>query len=230
MNTEEVQRSLRKTTAEIQTYYETKLDRDSNSKDSGISQMGGGVGDHHIDHFAALTGSISNTIAPTPSNGVNGHHLTASGISYERNEHYPTDGRGDEFGLNRQFKSEELSPSTTTTESNTPENTVRLDGALNGVPHYKLHSNGANSPDFKFSPDGSLVFESMCRNIYCFAYRRINCNFFFFVDDVHESDMVRSAIMLTQDSSPETVTRVLAQLSTYIRHSKQCTLAIKNFK
>lgn len=164
MNTEEVQRSLRKTTAEIQTYYETKLDRDSNSKDSGISQMGGGAGDHPIDHFAALSGSMSNTIVPTPtSNGVNGHHLIASGISsFERSEHYPNDGRGDEFGLgSRQFKSEELSPSTTTTESNTPENTVRLDGAINGAAHYKLHSNGANTPEFKLNSDGSLIFESM---------------------------------------------------------------------
>lgn len=167
MNTEEVQRSLRKTTAEIQTYYETKLDRDSNSKDSGISQMGGGgIGDHHIDPFAALTASMTNTIVPTPSNGINGHHhhLTASGISYDRNEHYPNDGRGDEFGISRQFKSEELSPSTTTTESNTPENTVRLDSGLNGTPHYKLHSNGSNSPDFKVNPDGSLVFESKLKN------------------------------------------------------------------
>lgn len=164
MNTEEVQRSLRKTTAEIQTYYETKLDRDSNSKDSGISLMGGGTGDHPIDHFAALTGSMTNTIVPpTSSNGLNGHHLTASGMSsYERSDNYPqNDGRGDEFVMvGRQYKSEELSPSTTTTESNTPENTVRLDGALNGAPHYKMHSNGTNPPDFKFNPDGSLVFES----------------------------------------------------------------------
>lgn len=163
MNTEEVQRSLRKTTAEIQTYYETKLDRDTNSKDSGISQMGGGgggSGDHHIDNFAAMTASMTSTLVPKPSNGVNGHHLTASGIAYERSDNYTNDGRGDEFGLGRQFKSDELSPSTTTTESNTPENTVRADGGLNGASHYKMHSNGANAPDFKVNPDGSLVFES----------------------------------------------------------------------
>lgn len=41
MNTEEIYKNLRKTTAEIQNYsFETKLDRDANSKDSGISQMG----------------------------------------------------------------------------------------------------------------------------------------------------------------------------------------------
>lgn len=40
MNTEEVYRSLRKTTAEIQNYsLETKIGRDTNNKDSGISQM-----------------------------------------------------------------------------------------------------------------------------------------------------------------------------------------------
>lgn len=41
MNTEEIYKNLRKTTAEIQNYsFEAKLDRDANSKDSGISQMG----------------------------------------------------------------------------------------------------------------------------------------------------------------------------------------------
>lgn len=51
---------LRKTTAEIQNYsYESKLDRDANSKDSGISQMG----DHpHNDNLFSL-----------PTNGYNGH-------------------------------------------------------------------------------------------------------------------------------------------------------------
>lgn len=150
MNTEEVQRSLRKTTAEIQTYYETKLDRDTNSKDSGISQMGGG--DHQLDHFGAMNAS-SCTLVATPSNGLNGHHLATSTMSFDR---------GDEFGMGRQFKSEELSPSTTTTESNTPENTIRLD-ALNGQPHYKMQANSRNTPDFKVNEAGELVFESKCR-------------------------------------------------------------------
>ncbi len=49
-------KNLRKTTAEIQNYsFESKLDRDANSKDSGISQMGG---DHHLH---------------APANGFNGH-------------------------------------------------------------------------------------------------------------------------------------------------------------
>ena len=48
---------MRKTTAEIQNYsFESKLDRDANSKDSGISQMGG---EHHHLHASA--------------NGFNGH-------------------------------------------------------------------------------------------------------------------------------------------------------------
>lgn len=45
-----------------------------------------------------------------------------------------------------------------------------------------------------------------------------------------ETEVMRSAIALTADSAPETVRRVLLQLATYIRHSKQCGLAIKNFK
>lgn len=52
---EEVYKNLKKTTAEIQNYsFESKLDRDANSKDSGISQMG-----DHLLH-----------VAP---NGFNGH-------------------------------------------------------------------------------------------------------------------------------------------------------------
>lgn len=61
MNTEEVYKSLRKTTAEIQNYtFETKLDRDANSKDSGISQMGDHVGQ-------------GDQLPIIPSNGINGH-------------------------------------------------------------------------------------------------------------------------------------------------------------
>jgi CLIP-associating protein 1/2 len=58
MNHEEVYKNLRKTTAEIQNYsFESKLDRDANSKDSGISQMG----ENHMH---------------APSNGFNnGHHI-----------------------------------------------------------------------------------------------------------------------------------------------------------
>jgi CLIP-associating protein 1/2 len=60
MNTEEIYKNLRKTTAEIQNYsFESKLDRDTNSKDSGISQMG----DHmtHVDNYLMT------------ANGMNGH-------------------------------------------------------------------------------------------------------------------------------------------------------------
>lgn len=53
---EEVYKNLRKTTAEIQNYsFESKLDRDTPSKDSGISQMG----ENHMQAH---------------SNGYNGHH------------------------------------------------------------------------------------------------------------------------------------------------------------
>jgi CLIP-associating protein 1/2 len=53
---EEVYKNLRKTTAEIQNYsFESKLDRDTPSKDSGISQMG----ENHLQAH---------------SNGHNGHH------------------------------------------------------------------------------------------------------------------------------------------------------------
>lgn len=55
---EEVYKNLRKTTAEIQNYsFESKLDRDANSKDSGISQMG----ENHMHH--------------APPNGFNNGHI-----------------------------------------------------------------------------------------------------------------------------------------------------------
>lgn len=55
---EEVYKNLRKTTAEIQNYsFESKLDRDANSKDSGISQMG----ENHLHQIHA--------------NGFNNGHL-----------------------------------------------------------------------------------------------------------------------------------------------------------
>jgi CLIP-associating protein 1/2 len=57
MNHEEIYKNLKKTTAEIQNYsFESKLDRDTNSKDSGISQMG-----DHLLH------------TEQPANGLNGH-------------------------------------------------------------------------------------------------------------------------------------------------------------
>lgn len=59
MNTEDVYRSLRRTTHEIQNYsFESKLDQNTNSKDSGISQMG--------DHVMHVEYSYQ-------TNGMNGH-------------------------------------------------------------------------------------------------------------------------------------------------------------
>lgn len=203
MNTEEVYRNLRKTTAEIQNYsFESKLDRDTNSKDSGISQMGGGsgggsssrsgggggdggngIGGVHsmIDSFAAMSASTC-TLVANGSNGNNGH--TNDGHPY-RAAAAPSMGYFD-GGLGDC----DLSPSTaTTTESNTPENTVRMDGHLNGQNHgHRMHGGlgsggrgggggggggggssggvtggaGWATPEFKILEDGTLVFESEC--------------------------------------------------------------------
>lgn len=138
MNTEEVYRNLRKTTAEIQNYsFETKLDRDTNSKDSGISQMG----DHQLEHFtlSSLT-STTTAIASVPTNGLNGH-----GLAFDR----------DDF-CNGGSKTQ--SSTTTTTESNTPENTVRLD-SIDGSNH-KSHSSQRYYPTFTMADNGEIIFES----------------------------------------------------------------------
>lgn len=193
MNTEEVYRNLRKTTAEIQNYsFESKLDRDTNSKDSGISQMGGGGGNNGIgsvhsmvDSFAAMSASTC-TLVPNGSNGNNGH----GSLAFDAHHHgvqmgYRPTATASDGGLGDC----DLSPSTaTTTESNTPENTVRMDGALNGGQHHhRLHGGlgggggggggggargagtgggvmgaGWATPEFKILEDGTLVFESEC--------------------------------------------------------------------
>ncbi|CAO1428288.1 unnamed protein product [Diamesa tonsa] len=93
---EEVYKNLKKTTAEIQNYsFESKLDRDANSKDSGISQMG-----DHLLH-----------VAP---NGFNGHL-----------------GSLDKEDSCNGSKTQ----SAATTESNTPENTVRLENMAQKQQH-----------------------------------------------------------------------------------------------
>lgn len=198
MNTEEVYRNLRKTTAEIQNYsFESKLDRDTNSKDSGISQMGGSGGsnttaataasagnghvgrgiDHMVESFSAMSASTC-TLVPNggAANGgaPNGH---ATGASFEHGHHQQHQHQQQlnslHYGMG--LGDCDLSPSTaTTTESNTPENTVRMD-SMNGTPHHRLHTGsgggvgggrgsgaggGRTTPDFKILEDGTMVFES----------------------------------------------------------------------
>lgn len=137
MNTEEVYRNLRKTTAEIQNYsFETKLGRDTNSKDSGISQMD----DHqtltvvaeqvHQQHYY---GSQQTT------NGYNGHLLSLD--------------REDSCGGSK-------TQSTATTESNTPDNTVRIDShhTISEV-NQRIASSLRHSDNVTYLPNGELVTE-----------------------------------------------------------------------
>lgn len=170
MNTEEIYRNLRKTTAEIQNYsFETKLDRDTNSKDSGISQMG--------DHLIQVDQYIYST------NGFNGH-----------------------IGLDKEDSCNgSKTQSATTTESNTPENTVRMDSMDSAnktiTPHRRLPA------PVTFTESGELVTEK----------------------GVRESDIIATAITLTQDTNQEIILTTLGQLSLCIAHGN-CQLVIKNFK
>lgn len=135
MNTEEVYRSLRKTTAEIQNYsFETKLGRDTNSKDSGISQMDEhtGVGTtiesrQHQQYYASNQTQLC---------GINGY----KGVDNEDSCN----------GSKNQ--------SATTTESNTPENTIRIDGDIGTRGSFTAkHSNNVT-----FMANGELVTECKC--------------------------------------------------------------------
>lgn len=132
MNTEEVYRNLRKTTAEIQNYsFETKLDKDANSKDSGISQMG----EHlvNLEHYTLGT------------NGINGH-----------------------FGFDKEDSCNgSKTQSATTTESNTPESTVRLD-AMETKNHSLIYN---------FSENGELITDSMW--IFFLSFLVFNKKFWF---------------------------------------------------
>ncbi|XP_037035810.1 CLIP-associating protein isoform X9 [Bradysia coprophila] len=166
MNTEEVYRNLRKTTAEIQNYsFETKLDRDSNSKDSGISQMC----DQQADHLSLVT-------------GLNGHMLMKKDDSCNGSK----------------------SQSATTTESNTPENTVRLDTI---DANHKTLTSQKYVANFVVSQTGELIFDG----------------------DLEESEIVKTATMLSLDSPTDATLQVLNNLGDCIRHGN-CELPIKHFK
>ncbi|EAA03965.4 AGAP007623-PA [Anopheles gambiae str. PEST] len=160
MNTEEVYKNLRKTTAEIQNYsFESKLDRDANSKDSGISQMG----ETHM--MQSMTDDSCN-------------------------------------GSKTQ--------SATTTESNTPENTVRLDGmdlAHKTIAQQQQMLQQQRHQSYSRAENGELILDK----------------------GVKENDVIKAAIVLTLQSAPETTKQVLENLQICIKHGS-CDLPIKNFK
>lgn len=170
MNTEEIYKNLRKTTAEIQNYsFEAKLDRDANSKDSGISQMGE-LQMQNADAF------------PISSNGLNGH-----------------------MGLDKDDSCNgSKTQSATTTESNTPENTVRLDG-IDMI--HKSSTQQQRHHSYTFTDTGELVVEN----------------------DIKENDVVKAAIILSHDTSTEVIVQVLENLQTCIKYGN-CEVPIKNFK
>lgn len=123
---------MRKTTAEIQNYsFETKLGRDTNSKDSGISQMDDQqVASNAINEPIVAQMQQSQYFAmKTQMNGFNG---VASGDSYNNSN----------------------TQSATTTESNTPENTVRLD-EINARNTFTAR----HSSNVTFQSNGELVTE-----------------------------------------------------------------------
>lgn len=174
MNTEEVYRNLRKTTAEIQNY-----SFESNQRDLGIGQMGGNGllqrgglgaigagGDHHMtESFSAMSTStctlVPNGNMTTLNGGTNGSAAHAAMLAFEAGQ-YRGIGSGDC----------DLSPSTaTTTESSTPENTVQRMDSMNGTRngsnrgHHTsgggvVSNTGRSTPDFTILEDGTLVFES----------------------------------------------------------------------
>lgn len=148
MNTEEVYRSLRKTTAEIQNYsFETKLGRDTNSKDSGISQMD--------DQQSAAVGVMEPPIQQQ-------HHYYAL-QQPQQHQQFNSNGYNGHLLLSNADKDDSCNgsktQSATTTESNTPENTVRMDNEINASRNTftPKHSNNVT-----FLANGELVTECKC--------------------------------------------------------------------
>lgn len=180
LNSEEVYKSLRKTTAEIQNYsFESKLDRDTNSKDSGISQMGDhGMGGGNAMHSEQQYNVIS-------SNGLNGHLLLL-------------DKEDSCNGSKTQ--------SATTTESNTPESTVRLD-AMEAMQNHKVSTVQRHHQNFQIAENGEIILEN----------------------GSSESDIIKAAIVLNLETNAELIQQTLADLSVCIK-SGNCELPNKNFK
>lgn len=183
MNSEEVYKSLRKTTAEIQNYsFESKLDRDATSKDSGISQMGGGG-------FGA-GGDINN----------------GNQYSMARSIHELANGLG-EMQLNSYNGS-----SKTTTESNTPENTVRgPDGMLMhvtpGAGAGGTSSSVVQSNAISIAADGSVIIDNT----------------------ITENEVVKESLILNADSNPEHVKATLNNLAACVKYGNG-QIPVKHFK
>lgn len=152
MNTEEVYRNLRKTTAEIQNYsFETKLGRDTNSKDSGISQMDDQQGALNSNELIRQHVGMKST-QHCGINGLNGNYFSC----------------GDKEDSCNGSKTQ----SATTTESNTPENTVRLDGEITTRSSFTAkHSNNVS-----FLSNGELVTECEFIQGIFFSHRIVFCS------------------------------------------------------
>lgn len=195
MNSEEVYKSLRKTTAEIQNYsFESKLDRDATSKDSGISQMGGigggggGAGGGDINN--GFSQYLEARVVQEMANGLNEMHL-GSGSSCNGS-------------------------SKATTESNTPENTVRglevgggvvTGGAAMTTNLGGHNSNVVHSNAISYSADGQVIIEN----------------------SIMESDVVREALSLNAETNPEHVKAVLSNLAACVKFGNG-DIPVKHFK
>ncbi|XP_055379520.1 CLIP-associating protein isoform X9 [Condylostylus longicornis] len=187
LNSEEVYKRLRKTTAEIQNYsFEAKLDRDTNSKDSGISQMG--------DHIVTTTANINLGINAN-SNLLHGesHLLSANGI----NGHIGSEREESCNGSKTQ--------SATTTESNTPENTVRLEHAME-MQNSRLAAS-QRYQNIQFLENGEVILEN----------------------NLKESDIIQAAIVLNHETSMEVIQHTLCDLAACIKYGN-CELPNKHFK
>lgn len=120
--------------------------------------------------------------------------------------------------------------SATTTESNTPESTVRIDGEMISRSSFiAKHSNNVT-----FLPNGELVTECKYRCHTQFENVQQFNVIFHFVHFIHsggakESNIVNDSLLLSTSMSNEHIVQTLADLSTVIKLGN-CELPVKNFK
>jgi CLIP-associating protein 1/2 len=105
-----------------------------------------------------------------------------------------------------------------TTESNTPENTVRLENMGQKAANYHIENN-------------EVVLESKFSLVVVVPINEESNEYLCLTEGVRESEVIKQAIALAQNenSEPEYMLQVLMNLMVCVKHGN-CELPIKNFK
>jgi CLIP-associating protein 1/2 len=108
--------------------------------------------------------------------------------------------------------------SAATTESNTPENTVRLENMGQKAANYHIENN-------------EVVLESKFSLVVVVPINEESNEYLCLTEGIRENEVIKQAIALAQNenSEPEYMLQVLMNLMVCVKHGN-CELPIKNFK